>query len=78
MRIIMSNKKYEETVSVVLDVKITFELTFFSLSIDAFSFFSHFLAERCICLLTIRKLTISSSKDTLLPILIYLIIAKAF
>jgi len=42
--------------------------TFLSLSNAAFSFFSHFFADRCICLLTIRKLIISSSNDTLFPI----------
>jgi hypothetical protein len=45
-------------------------LTFFSFSNAAFSFFSHFFADRCICLLTIRKLTISSSKETLFPIIV--------
>ena len=44
-------------------------LTFFNFSMAAFSFFSHFLADRCIVLLTMRILIISSSRDTLLPIL---------
>ena len=44
--------------------------TFFSLANAAFSFFSHFLALRCICLLTIRRLTISSSSETLFPIFV--------
>jgi hypothetical protein len=43
-------------------------LTFLSFSIAAFSFFSHFLAERAICFDTIRRLIISSSMETLLPI----------
>ena len=42
--------------------------TFFNFSMAAFSFFSHFLADRCIVLETIRILIISSSRDTLLPI----------
>jgi hypothetical protein len=44
--------------------------TFFSLLIAAFSFCSHFLAERFICLETIRKSIKFSSKLTLLPMMI--------
>ena len=42
--------------------------TFLSFSMAAFSFFSHFLADRCICFDVIRRLTSSSSSDTLFPI----------
>lgn len=35
----------------------------------AFSFFSHFLDDRTICLDTILRLINSSSKDTLLPMM---------
>jgi len=45
-------------------------MAFLSFSSAAFSFFSHFLADRCICFDTIRRLIISSSNDTLLPIFI--------
>ena len=36
----------------------------------AFSFFSHFLADLCICLDVMRRLTSSSSSDTLFPIVL--------
>ena len=36
----------------------------------AFSFFSHFLADLCICFDVMRRLTSSSSSDTLFPILL--------
>lgn len=44
--------------------------TFLSFSMAAFSFFSHFLADLCICLDVMRRLTSSSSSDTLFPIVL--------
>ena len=44
--------------------------TFLSFSKAAFSFFSHFLEDLCICFDTIRRLIISSSRDTLFPIFV--------
>jgi len=44
--------------------------TFFNLLTAAFSFFSHFLAARCICLEVILRLTSSSSSDILFPMIL--------
>jgi hypothetical protein len=48
-------------------ISLATKLTFFNLSTAAFSFFSHFLLERCICFETMRRLISSSSSDIEFP-----------
>ena len=50
------------------------ELTFFNLLIAAFSFCSHFCAERSICLETILRSIKFSSNETLFPIIIIIVV----